>query len=372
MKDMQKLLRKGIQYLKPYIPGKPVEEVQAELGPTEIVKLASNENPLDPPAGVLAAMEKELRNINRYPEGSCTLLRREMSRRLGVGQDMLTVSNGADNCIRMAANAFINDGDEVLMADPTFSVYETATRIMGGRPVRVPLKDDTHDLEAMAEKIGPKTKLVFVCNPNNPTGTIVRKRALDGFVAQLPANVILILDEAYFEFVSDPDYPNGLDYIRQGCKVICLRSFSKIYGIAGLRIGYALGCMEFIEALNRVREPFPVSRIAQAGALAVLEEAGFKEEVLNVNTEGRRYLCAEFSKLGLTYAPSFTNFVLVDLKRDSATVFQALLREGVIIRPGHIWERSTWARVTIGARKENQKFIAALKRILANEAGAAG
>jgi len=363
MRTIKGFVRKGVTEIEPYVPGKPIEEVQAELGLSEIAKMASNENPLGPSPRAVTAMERELRNANLYPEGPCTLLRREMAKRLGIDDDMLTFSNGADNCILLVGNAFINDGDEVVMADPTFFVYQTVTKIMGGRPISVRLESHSHDLQAMRKAIGPKTKLVFICNPNNPTGTIVRRREFDDFLTRLPEYVILVLDEAYFEFVSDGDYPDGLDYIKQGHNVICLRTLSKLYGLAGLRIGYALGCKELIGALNQVREPFPVSRIAQAGALAALEDSEFTEKVLRNNEEGLVYLYEEFTKMGLPYVPSHTNFVFVDLKRDSKEVFEALLREGIIIRPGHLWGWPNFARVTIGTMEENRRFIDALKGV---------
>ncbi len=364
MKDIERLHRKGTQELERYVPGKPIEEVQAELGLTEIAKMALNENPLGPSPKALAAMIEELKNVHLYPEGPCTLLRRAMSVRLGIEPDMITLSNGADNCILLVGQAFINEGDEILMADPTFFVYQTVTRIMGGRPLSVKLRNQVHDLEAMLKAVGPRTKLVFVCNPNNPTGTIVRKGELDDFVTHLPDHTLLVLDEAYFEFVSDEGYPNGLDYINQGYNVISLRTFSKLYGLAGLRIGYALGRREVISALNRVREPFPVSRVAQAGALAALEDDEFKEAVLKNNEEGKAYLYREFEKMGLPYTPSHTNFVFVDLKRDSQEVSQSLLNEGIIIRPGHVWNCPTCARITLGTADENRRFVGALRSIL--------
>lgn len=364
MKDIQKFVRKGNLDLKAYIPGKPIEEVQEELGLTEIAKLASNETPLGPSPKAVLAAEKELINAHLYPEGRCTLLIREMSKRLGIEEDMITFSNGADNCILLIASAFINEGDEIVMGDPSFFVYQTVTKIMGGKPIYVKLKNHIHDLNAMRERVGKNNKLVFVCNPNNPTGTIVKKAELDKFISQLPDHTILILDEAYFEFASDKDYPDGLDYIKQGYNVISLRTFSKIYGIAGLRIGYALGCPEFIAALNRVREPFPVSRVAQAAALAALEDEDYRERVLKNNEEGKSYLYNEFQKLGLPYAPSQTNFVFVDLKNDCQRVFQDLLKKGIIIRPGNLWDYHTFARITIGTMEQNKTAIEALKGCL--------
>ncbi len=364
MRDMQKFTRKGNLDLKAYIPGKPIEEVQEELGLTEIAKLASNETPLGPSPKAVLAAEKELKNAHLYPEGRCTLLIRQMSKRLGIEEDMITFSNGADNCIVLLASAFINEGDEVVMGDPSFFVYQSVTKIMGGTPIYVKLKNHIHDLNAMRERVGKNTKLVFVCNPNNPTGTIVKKAELDKFITQLPEHTILILDEAYFEFASDKDYPDSLDYIKQGYNVISVRTFSKIYGIAGLRIGYALGCSEFIAALNRVREPFPVSRVAQAAALAALEDEEYRERVLKNNEEGKAYLCNEFQNLGLPYAPSQTNFIFVDLKNDCERVFQDLLKKGIIIRPGNLWDHDTFARITIGTMEQNKTAIEALKGCL--------
>lgn len=364
MKNIEKYVRRGILDLKPYVPGKPIEEVQEEYGLTEIDKLASNETPLGPSPKAVAAAEAELRKVNLYPEGSCTWLRREMSKRLDIGEDMITFSNGADNGLVLVASAFINEGDEIVIGDPSFFVYQTVTKIMGGKPVYVKLKNHTHDLDAMLRAVGEKTKLVFVCNPNNPTGTIVRKNELDRFTSQLPDKTILVLDEAYFEFAADPDYPDGLDYIKRGGNVLSLRTFSKIYGIAGLRIGYALGCPEFIAAMNRVREPFPVSRVAQAGALAALDDEEYKQKVLKNNEEGKCFMCDEFKRMGLEYAPSNTNFIFVDIGRDVKKIYQSLLKKGIIIRPGHLWNCPTFARITIGTMEQNRRFIDALKNLI--------
>ena len=286
-----------------------------------------------------------------------------MSKRLGIEEDMITFSNGVDNLLYMVANAFINEGDEIVMANPTFFVYTTVTKIMGGLPVYVKLKNGVHDLEAMLAVVSQKTRMVFICNPNNPTGTIVRKRELNDFLSKLPGDTLVVLDEAYFEFVSDKENPDGLDYIKEGYPVISLRTFSKLYGLAGLRIGYALGCREFIAALNRVREPFPVSRAAQAGAMAALADEAFTKRVLRNNEKGKAYLYKEFEKMGFPYVPSQTNFIFADLKRDSKEIFQSLLKQGIIIRPGHLWNCPTFARVTIGTMEESRKFIHSLKKI---------
>jgi histidinol-phosphate aminotransferase len=364
MRDVTRLARKGILGLKPYVPGKPIEEVQRELGLKEIVKLASNENPNGPSPEAIRASMPELENIYQYPDPSCTLLRRAMATRLEVREDMITVANGCDNIIYMIGAAFVNEGDEVIMADPTFPVYESVTRIMGGRPVAVKLKDYIHDLDGMAERISPQTKLVFLCNPNNPTGTLVPRAALNRFLALLPDHVVLILDEAYFDYISERDYPDGVSFLGGDLNLIALRTFSKIYGLAGLRIGFAVGDEDLIGLLERVREPFPVNRVAQAAALAALRDEGHVERVLRINEEGKAFLYEQFRRLGIDYVPTESNFIFVDFKRDSQEIYDALLKEGVIIRPGSIWDYPTCARITIGTMDENRTLIEKLEGVL--------
>jgi histidinol-phosphate aminotransferase len=364
MKDITRFLRRGILDIDPYIPGKPLEDVKAEFGLSEVVKMASNENPLGPSPKAVAAIERELKNVHLYPEGPCTLLREVLSKRLGIDKNMITLSNGSDNCALLVGSAFINEGDEILMADPTFLVYKTIAKIMGGRPVPVKLKDHVHDLSTMRKRIGERTKLVFVCNPHNPTGTIVRKDQLDEFVTSLPEHTVLVLDEAYADFVTDSDHPDGLDYVKQGHNVIALRTFSKLYGLAGLRVGYALARGEIIAALNRVREPFPVSRVGQVAAVAALDDKEFREKVIKNNEEGKAYFYEEFEKMKVSYIPSHANFILADYGRDSQELVMSLLREGIIIRPGYVWNYQTFARVTIGTMEQNRRFIHTLKRVL--------
>jgi histidinol-phosphate aminotransferase len=361
MRDVEKLVRRGILAIEPYTPGKPIEEVQAELGLERVVKLASNENPLGPSPKALAAIRNELEQLHVYPEGPCTALRQAVARRLQIAEDMITFSNGSDNCILLLGQAFINEGDEIIMADPTFLLYETVARLMRARSFHVKLKHGLHDLDGMLRKVSGKTKLLFICNPNNPTGTIVARDELDDFVAALPDHTILVLDEAYAEFVSDRKCAKGLRYIKEGHNVVALRTFSKMYGLAGLRVGYALGRREIIAALNRVREPFPVSRLAQAGALAALDDDTFGQKVLKNNEMGKAYLYGEFDKMGLDYFRTQSNFIFVNFKQDSRRLFESLLRKGIIIRPGYLWDYSTWGRVTIGTMEENRAFIRALR-----------
>lgn len=361
---IEKLARKGILKLVSYVPGKSIEEVQKEFGAKRWVKLASNENMLGPSPRATAAIQKELSKIHLYPEGSCTVLRQALAEKFALPEGRVVISNGADNLILMIANAFVDEGDEVIMADPTFPVYTNATQIMGGRPVRVKLKDFTHDLDGMMGKVSRRTKLIFVCNPNNPTGTIVSTASFDYFLSRLPKRVIVVLDEAYGDFVEEAFYPNGLDYVNGEKQVMVLRTFSKVYGLAGLRIGYALGRKDLVDCLYQVRDPFPVHRLAQVAALAALEDEDHVVKSIQLVYEGRRYLYKELEKMGLFYVPSQANFILIDFGRDSEEVFQALLKEGVIIRPGKVWGYPTMGRVTIGEMEHNRRFINALRKIV--------
>jgi histidinol-phosphate aminotransferase len=361
---VEKLARKGILKIISYVPGKSIEEVQKEFGTKRWSKLASNENLLGPSPKAVAAIRKELPSIYLYPEGPCTVLRKALAERFAMPEGMVVISNGADNLILMIANAFLNEGEEVVMADPTFSVYTNATQIMGGNPIKVKLKDFSHDLNTMLRKVNRKTKLVFICNPNNPTGTIVSTEAFNHFLSHLPQHVIVVLDEAYGDFVEDAFYPNGLDYIREGQQVIVLRTFSKVYGLAGLRIGFALGRQDLVDCLYQVRDPFPVHRLAQVAAVAALNDEDHAIKSIQLVYQGKRYLYKELDRMGRFYVPSQANFIFIDFEKDSNEISQALLREGVIIRPGKIWGYPTFARVTIGRMEDNQRFIKALKKLL--------
>ena len=360
----ERLTRKGILKIESYVPGRSIEEVQKEFGAKRWIKLASNENLLGPSPHAVAAIRKELPNIYLYPEGPCTALRKALAEKLAVSEERVVISNGADNLILMIANAFVNEGDEVIMADPTFSVYTNVTQLMGGKPIKVKLKDFTHDLESMLKKVNRKTKLVFICNPNNPTGTTVSLGEFDYFLSKLPQRVIVVLDEAYGDFVEDAFYPNGLDYIKARKQLIVLRTFSKVYGLAGLRIGYALGREDLVDCLYRVRDPFPVHRLAQVAAVAALKDEDHVIKSIQLVYEGRRYLYKELDRMGLSYVPSQANFILINFSKGAGQVFQDLLREGIIIRPGKVWGFPTFARLTIGRMEDNRRFIKALKKIL--------
>jgi histidinol-phosphate aminotransferase len=360
---IEKLARKGILKIASYVPGKSIEEVQKEFGRKKWVKLASNENLLGPSPKAIAAIRKELPNIYLYPEGPCTILRKALAEKFALPERRVVISNGADNLILLIASAFVNEGDEAIMADPTFSVYTNVTQIMGGKPVKVRLKDFTHDLDTMFKKVNRKTKLVFICNPNNPTGTTVPLDSFNSFLSRLPERVIVVLDEAYGDFVEDAFYPNGLDYVRERKQVIVLRTFSKVYGLAGLRIGFALGREDVVDCLNQVRDPFPVHRLAQVAAVAALKDEDHAVRSIQLVYEGKRYLYRELDRMGISYVPSQANFILVEFEKDSEEIFQVLLKEGIIIRPGKMWGYPTFARVTIGRMEDNRRFIQALKKI---------
>jgi histidinol-phosphate aminotransferase len=364
MKKEKSLIRKGILDLKPYIPGKPIEEVKRELGLKEVVKLASNETSVGPSPLAVAAIKKELKNINLYPEGSSRLLREKLASKLDLDEKMIIVTNGEDDLIDLIGMTFINDGDEVITGEITFPAYETTTKIMGGNIIPVKLKDYTYNLEEIARRINEKTKIVFLCNPNNPTGTIVDKEAVDRFIKQVPEDVVVVFDEAYYDYVEDQGYPNSLSYVLEEKNVIILRTFSKIAGIAGARVGYGIAKHELIGYLNRVVNPFTTNRLAQVAALASLDDEEHRKKVLKSNQEGKKYLYRELKKIDLFHLPTEANFIFIDLKEDSEVIFEKLLKKGIIIRPGKTWGCPNFIRVTIGTAYENERFIQAIKEVL--------
>ena len=364
MKKEKSLLRKGILELKPYIPGKPIEEVKRELGLKEVIKLASNETSVGPSPLAIKAIKEEIENINLYPEGSSRLLREKIAYKLNLNKEMIIVGNGADNIIGLVGMAFINEGDEVITGEITFPAYKTITKIMGGKIISVKLKDYTYDLEEIARRINKKTKIIFICNPNNPTGTIVTREEVISFMEKVPQDVIIVFDEAYYDYVEDKNYPDSLSYVLEGKNVIILRTFSKIAGIAGVRIGYGIAKTELIRYLRQVASPFPANRLAQVAAAASLDDKKHYKKVLKSNQEGKKYLYKELKKLDLFYLPTEDNFIFIDLKENAEVIFKRLLKKGIIIRPGKTWCCPNFIRLTIGTPNENQKFIQALKEVI--------
>ena len=367
MKDGSKFAREGIMQLSPYVAGKPIEEVQAEYGVTEVVKMASNENPLGVSPKAVQAMKLELENCFMYPEGSSPRVRHKLAQRLGVAEGQIFLATGGDHILTLLGNAFVSQGDEVIMGAPSFYTYMLSTLTMGGVLVKVPLKDHVYDLDAILAAITPKTKLIFFCNPNNPTGTIVSRAKVAEFMDKVPEHCVVVFDEAYFEFISDPDYGDGIEeYVKKGANVVVLRTFSKLYGLAGLRIGYAVAAEHLAQVLGRVMPPFPVNRLAQVAAEAAMDDTEFVTAVVKNNNEGRAYLNQQFDEMGLSYAPSYGNFIFVDIGMPAAEAYEQLLRRGVVVRPGTQWAHATFLRISIGTMAENQKFIVALKEIIGN------
>lgn len=350
-----------------YQPGKPVEEVKRELGLEKVIKLASNENPYGSSPAAIEAIKNEFANISIYPDGSSAELASTLAKHLGVASNHLIFGCGSDEIIALIARAFFLPGDETIMADQTFSVYKSNADIEGAVSIEVPLVDGKHDLEAMLAKINDKTKVVWVCNPNNPTGTIVTDAELTSFLNRVPAHVMVVLDEAYYEFVKDEAYPQSIPMLERYPNLVILRTFSKIYGLASLRIGYGVGRPEVIDMINRVREPFNTSRFGQAAATAALADQAFVQECSALNQTERDFLQGEFTRLGLPYFPSQGNFIMVNLDMPAQEAFQSLLKQGIIVRPGFRLY-PTYIRVSVGTPEQNRAFVAALENTLAEKA----
>ncbi len=365
--DIQTAYRAAIDGITPYAPGKPIEEVARELGldPTTIIKLASNENPLGPSPKALAAITAHLGDVRLYPDSDGYSLRHALAAHLGLDATQLIIGRGSDEIMHFLAVAYLEPGDEVVMGDPPFSMYEISTLTMGAVPVKVPLKEFAHDLPAMAAAVTPRTKVIYIANPHNPTGALNTRAEVDAFLAAVPPSVLVVLDEAYCEYVTRADYPRSLDYVREGRNVLVMRTFSKIYALAGLRVGYGIcGRPDVLAALHQVREPFNVANLTQWAAIASLDDPEQVPRSIAANDAGKAYLYGQFARMGLPYVPTEANFILVDLKQPCKEVFGKLLREGVIVRTGDPFGYPTMIRVTIGTTAENTRFIGALEKVL--------
>jgi histidinol-phosphate aminotransferase len=364
----KQLAKESVLTIQPYEPGKPIEEVARELGMPEpdIIKMASNENPLGPsPLGVQAIKECADR-VNMYPDGGCYYLKSDLAEYLDVEPENLIIGNGSNELLQIIADTFVKPDEEVIYARQAFVVYTLATKVAGATAVTVPLKNYTHDLDAMADRITDKTKVIFIANPNNPTGAIVAAGQMNQFLRRVPEDVLVVFDEAYYEYVERSDFPRTLDYVRDGRTVITLRTFSKIYGLAGLRIGYGISRPDIIEVMNKVRQPFNVSSVAQAAARASLRDRDHVAKSVKVNREGKQYLYGELRRMGLDFVPSETNFILVHLDRPGSEVMSQMLREGVIVRPMTGYEFPNSIRITIGTLEQNKRLISSLEKVLAN------
>lgn len=350
-------VRKVVVEIKDYIPGKT---------PTEpgIIKLASNENPFGPSPKAIEAIAKAAKDLQIYPDQKSIVLREALATKLGVKDDCLICGNGSDDIMQILGSTYLNPGDEVIISRNTFSLYELITRIFDGKMVFVDLKDYALDLDAIAKAITKKTKMIFLTNPNNPTGTIFTASQFDSFLKKVPDNVLVVVDEAYAEFVASPDFPETIKYVKEGKNVIVLRTFSKYYGLAGLRVGYGVARRELIAPLFRTKMPFNVNRLAQAGALAALDDKEFLDKTTANNLAGKKYFYAEFDKLGLDYKKSDANFIFINLKRSADQFFMEMMKKRIIIRPLTSFGFPEAIRVSIGTPEQNEKFVLACRAVV--------
>jgi histidinol-phosphate aminotransferase len=364
----ESLANEHILGIAPYEPGKPTEELERELGIVDAIKLASNENPLGPSDRVQKALIAALPHLNRYPDGSGHYLRQALAKKHGVSIDQVVLGNGSNELIELIVRTFLRPGDEAVVPHPSFMVYPMIVQAAGGIRVMVMLKDHRLDLEAMARAITPMTKIVFIANPNNPTATIVTADEVAHFMSRVPPRTIVVFDEAYIEFAMGPDFPDVLASVKQGRKVMVLRTFSKSASLAGLRVGYGVADADAIALMNRIRQPFNVNALAQVAALAALDDESHVMECVRMIEAGRHYLYDEFNALGIKYVPSRANFILVDVGHSASDVFQRLLKEGVIVRPLTPFGMESALRITIGTPQENRRLVKALRHVMAKNA----
>ncbi|MEK6691480.1 MAG: histidinol-phosphate transaminase [Nitrospirota bacterium] len=354
------LVAENIRTLIPYTPGKPIEELERELGIKGSIKLASNENPLGPSRKAIEAIIKAVENIHRYPDGGGYYLKRTLSERHEVKPEQIILGNGSNEVIEIFVRTFLRPGDEAIMASPSFVVYPMVIQAAYGKNVIVPLREGRHNLGGMVKRVTDKTRMVFIANPNNPTGTINTETEFDSMMKNLPEVVLVVVDEAYYEYVTSRDYPDTMKYLREGRNIIILRTFSKIHGLAGLRIGYGITKKKFVNEMNKVRQPFNTNSLAQIGALAALSDYRHVEESRRINEEGKMYLYKELNSMGVKYLPTEANFIYIDIEGNAFQLYERFLKEGVIVRPmGH---RNL--RLTIGLPDENRRFIKVFRKTL--------
>lgn len=366
--DLFSLATKGVQALSPYQAGKPIDELQREYGVSDVIKLASNENPLGPSAKVISAIQNELTELSRYPDGNGFALKKALAKKHSVDIKQITLGNGSNDILEILTRAFVTPEHEIIFSQHAFAVYPIVTQAVGAKAVVIPAKNWGHDLVAMQQAITDKTRVIFIANPNNPTGTWLGQNELSAFIQAVPENVLVVLDEAYFEYShndhSAVDYPNGIEWVKQYPNLIVTRTFSKAYGLAGLRVGYSVSGIQVADVLNRVRQPFNVNSLALRAAEIALNDSEYLDVGLNLNAQGMKQLILAFEKMTLNYIPSVANFICVEVGENAMKVYDDLLYEGVIVRPVANYEMPEYLRITIGTEKENNRFIAALKKVL--------
>ena len=357
--------RKELDTISPYVPGKPIDDVKRELGLDRVIKLASNENPFGFSSSVREAVMKALDEVNLYPDGNATLLKAKIAEKYGVTSDMVLPTCGSDEMLDLIAKTFIDQGSEVVMAEVTFPRYFSTSKMMGADLKIVPMKDMAYDLEGFKKVITPDTRLVWLCNPNNPTGSFFSRDELVDIMEFIAPETLVVYDEAYYEFATHPDYPkDSLDFLKKYQNMLVMKTLSKAYGIAGLRIGFTIGDSTLLGLINRIRNPFNVTLITQAAAMAAIDDDEFLVKIIANNNEGKHYLYEEFEKMGLDYVKTEANHIAFNAGKDADVVFQDLLKKGVIIRPIGGENYKTWLRVSIGTMEENQEFIRALQEVL--------
>ena len=357
-------IRQALDKINPYIPGQSIEEIKEKHGLKDVVKLASNENPLGVAPSALKILPKEIWNLNYYPLSEAPQLKQKLAERLGVAQNQLLVGNGSDEIMSLAALAFLNPAEKALVPFPSFQTYEIVTRMMAAEIVKISFVNYRYDLQAFLEKIDSRVKVIFLCSPNNHTGVIFRQDQWREFIQEVPEDVLVVVDEAYHEYVTDREYPKTILDIASGKSVLILRTFSKIYGLAGLRVGYGISRPEIIEALRKVRLPFSVNYLAQKAAWAALDDERFVEESLTVNESGKKYLSAQLRSLGLNFIKTEANFIFIEVEMNAQTLAEEMSRLGVIVRPLNGFGMSKAIRVTIGKPEQNERFILALTQCL--------
>jgi histidinol-phosphate aminotransferase len=371
--EFESLAVRGVQALSPYQPGKPIDELAREFGldPGSIVKLASNENPLGPSPKALSAIEKTLADLCRYPDGNGFNLKQALSERYGIRPEQITLGNGSNDVLEVISRCFASPGDEVVFSQYAFAVYPLVTQAIGATGVSVPARDYGHDLDAMVDAITDRTKLVFVANPNNPTGTVHGADAIEAFLDRIPPRVLVVLDEAYCEYLQGDEYPDGLSLLKRFPNLIITRTFSKAWGLAALRVGYSVSSPDIANVLNRVRQPFNVDSIAMAAATAVLSDDDYLRRSCDINARGMVQTESAFKEMKLAYIPSAANFISVDVGEYAPQINQSLLEQGVIVRPIGGYGLPRHLRVSIGLPEENDRFIAALAKAVLSVTAAA-
>jgi len=357
------MVNKHLLKIKPYQPGRPIEEVKRELGLKDVVKLASNENPYPPSPKVIQALHQAARGVNRYPDGGCYYLRREMARRWKLDPRQLIFANGSDELIIMSLRALTERGDVVITAQPTFMIYAIASKVIGAKIKTVPLRSFHYDLDGMAAAVSARTRVIFIGNPDNPGGQYIPKKQIERFLKKIPKRVAVFMDEAYYEYAcQERDYPDTVKLVKRYPNVIISRTFSKMYGLAGLRIGYGIANPKMIDLISRVREPFNVNSLAQAAALACVRDRSYYRGVARKIERQRSYFYRQLTGLGVPFVQTYTNFILIRVGNNARDLAKRLLHRGIIVRDMTVWGLQDYIRVTIGTQTENRKFIKVLKK----------